>query len=289
MTSSARYSGPVSENPAIVGVGTRQPGAYAWAVISTTLAPRMTNAQKMNECSTPAYHSRATFRWKIPYTMKFFTRVGRWSHRGSFRCAVNRYRRRRYIFRPKIERETARKAVTATVSRAVSAMRSRGTREPFSTRGCCENDQLAVVRGHGLPSPSAPHADHPPTRLLENRSEVPRRKQDQLRGRVGAVLQVLADTFVEFPFQSQHARRRLERTELVLLQRPDRAECQGSRSPCDEVAVQEIQDEPTGGAHVGGAARRASERPRPAASTECASHAEEHSESASRRQTRLDL
>src|SRR3989454_2314752 len=70
MTSSARYSGPVSENPATVGVGTRQPGAYACAVISTTLAPRITNAQKMNEWSTPAYHSRATFRWKIPYTTK---------------------------------------------------------------------------------------------------------------------------------------------------------------------------------------------------------------------------
>ena len=63
---------------------------------------------------------RATFRWKIPYTTKFFTRVGRWSHRGSFRCAVNRYRRRRYIFRPKIERETTRKAVTAIVSKAVA-------------------------------------------------------------------------------------------------------------------------------------------------------------------------
>src|SRR3989454_4219946 len=123
MTSSARYSGPVSENPAIVGVGTRHPGAYACAVISTTLAPRITNAQKMNERSTPAYHSRATFRWKIPYTMKFFTRVGRWSHRGSSRWAVNRYRSRRYIFRPKIDKETARKAVTAAVSRAVRADR----------------------------------------------------------------------------------------------------------------------------------------------------------------------
>src|SRR3989454_11601420 len=270
----------------MVGVGTRQPGAYAWAVISTTLAPRMTNAQKMNECSTPAYHSRATFRWKIPYTMKFFTRVGRWSHRGSFRCAVNRYRRRRYIFRPKIERETARKAVTATVSRAVSTMRSRGTREPFSTRGCCENDQLAVVRGHGLPSPSAPHADHPPTRLLENRSEVPRRKQDQLRGRVGAVLQVLADTFVEFPFQSQHARRRLERTELVFLQRPDRVECEGSRSRCEEVAVQEVQDEPTGGGHVGGGAAPESDLPPHRASRAGRGHTEGRRQTAGRRPSR---
>src|SRR2546425_3698138 len=213
----------------------------------------------MNEWSTPAYHSRATFRWKIPYTTKFFTRVGRWSHRGSFRCAVKRYRRRRYIFRPKIERETARKAVTAIVSRAVSAMRSRGTRVPFSTRGCCEDDQLARVRRHGLPSPSAPDADHPPTRLFETRSEVPRREQDQLRGRVRAVLQVLADAFVEFPFQSQHARRRLERTELVLLQRPDRVECEGSRSRCEEVAVQEVQDEPTGGGPVGGEATQESD------------------------------
>src|SRR5881296_1515511 len=126
MTSSARYSGPVSENPAKVGVGTRHPGAYAWAVISTTLAPRITNAQKMKEWSTPAYHSRATFLWKIPYTMKFLRRVGRWSHRRSFRCAVNRYWSRRYILRPKIDRETARKAVTAAVSRAVRAMVSRG-------------------------------------------------------------------------------------------------------------------------------------------------------------------
>src|SRR5437867_9432689 len=113
MTSSARYSGPVSENPAIVGVGTRHPGAYACAVISTTLAPRITNAQKMNEWRTPAYHSLATFLWKIPYTTKFFRRVGRWSHRRSFALAVNRYRSRRYIFRPKIDRATARKAVTA--------------------------------------------------------------------------------------------------------------------------------------------------------------------------------
>src|SRR2546425_804958 len=193
MTSSARYSGPFSENPAIAGVGTRHPGAYAWAVISTTLAPRMTNAQKMNEWSTPAYHSRATFRWKIPYTTKFLSRVGRWSHRGSFRCAVNRYRRRRYIFRPKIERETARKTVTAIVSRAVNTMRSRGTRVPFSTRGCCEDDQLAVVCRYGLPLPSAPDADHPPTRLAENRNEVLRREEEELHRRLGAVLQVLAD------------------------------------------------------------------------------------------------
>src|SRR5437899_3793879 len=128
MTSSARYSGPVSENPATVGVGTRQPGAYACAVISTTLAPRITNAQKMNEWSTPAYHSRATFRWKIPYTTKFFRRVGRWSHRGSFRWPVNKYRSRRYIFRPKLDKETARNAVTVTVAGAERATLSRGQR-----------------------------------------------------------------------------------------------------------------------------------------------------------------
>src|SRR2546428_2424422 len=161
-------------------------------------------------------------------------------------------------------------------------MRSRGTREPFSTRGCCENDQLAVVRGHGLPSPSAPHADHPPTRLLENRSEVPRRKQDQLRGRVGAVLQVLADTFVEFPFQSQHARRRLERTELVFLQRPDRVECEGSRSGCEEVAGQEVQDEPTGGGPVGGGGSPESDPLPPGASTGGGGPAEDRRESAAR-------
>src|SRR2546422_10744613 len=106
MTSSARYSGPWSETPATVGVGTRQPGAYACAVISTTLAPRITNAQKMNEWSTPADHSRATFRWKIPYTTKFFRRVGRWSHRGSFGWPVNKYLSRRYIFRPTMVNET---------------------------------------------------------------------------------------------------------------------------------------------------------------------------------------
>ena len=49
MTSWARYSGPLRETPAIVGVGIRHPGANAYAVISTTLAPRITNAQKMNE------------------------------------------------------------------------------------------------------------------------------------------------------------------------------------------------------------------------------------------------
>src|SRR5207249_15593 len=89
----ARYRGPFSGTPAMAGRATRHPGSYAWAVISTTLAPRITNAQKMKEWRTPAYHSRATFLWKIPYTMKFFRRVGRRSHRGSFRWAVNRYRR----------------------------------------------------------------------------------------------------------------------------------------------------------------------------------------------------
>src|SRR5439155_19351598 len=113
------------------GLGSRHHGAYDCAVISTTLAPRITNAPKMKEWSTTAYHSRATFRWKIPYTMKFFRRVRRWSHRRSLRCAVNRYRSRRYILRPKIDRETARKAVTAAVSRAVRAMVSRGRHLAF--------------------------------------------------------------------------------------------------------------------------------------------------------------
>src|SRR2546427_11784724 len=284
MTSSARYSGPVSENPAIVGVGTRHPGAYTWAVISTTLAPRMTNAQKMNEWSTPAYHSRATFRWKIPYTTKFFTRVGRWSHRGSFRCAVKRYRRRRYIFRPKIERETARKTVTAIVSRAVNTMRSRGTRVPFSTRGCCEDDQLAVVCRYGLPLPSAPDADHPPTRLAENRNEVLRREEEELHRRLGAVLQVLADAFVKFPFQSQHARRRFERTELVLFQRADRVERGGARSGCEEIAVQGVQDEPAVGTHVGCEATQESDIVRPRPTTECVVQAEDRVESGARHQ-----
>src|SRR6267378_8231980 len=106
MISSARYNGPFREKPAIVGVGTIQPGAYAWAVISATLAPRITNAQKMNEWRTPAYHSRATLRWKMPYTMKFLRRVGMWSHRRSTPFARNRYRIRRYSFRPKIDSET---------------------------------------------------------------------------------------------------------------------------------------------------------------------------------------
>ena len=62
----ARYRGPFSGTPAMAGRATRHPGTYAWAVISTTLAPRITNAQKMKEWRTPAYHSRATFLWKIP-------------------------------------------------------------------------------------------------------------------------------------------------------------------------------------------------------------------------------
>src|SRR5437773_3589347 len=52
----------------------------------------------MNEWRTPAYHSRATLRWKIPYTMKFFSRVGTWSHRRSWPLARNKYRIRRYSF-----------------------------------------------------------------------------------------------------------------------------------------------------------------------------------------------
>src|SRR5437762_5766589 len=136
MTSSARYSGPFKENPAIEGVGTCHPLAYAWAVISTTLAPRITNAQKMNEWRTPAYHSRATLRWKIPYTMKFFSRVGTWSHRRSWPLARNKYRIRRYSFRPKIDSETTRKRVAAYVSRALSTMRILGKSAlPSSTRG----------------------------------------------------------------------------------------------------------------------------------------------------------
>src|SRR6267378_3567789 len=126
MISSAKYSGPFREEPAIVGVGTVQPGAYALAVISTTLAPRITNAQKMNEWRTPAYRSRATLRWKIPYTMKFLIRVGTWSHRRSVPFARNRYRIRRYSFRPKIDSETTRKRVAAYVSRALSTMRILG-------------------------------------------------------------------------------------------------------------------------------------------------------------------
>src|SRR3989454_1190740 len=250
MPSSARYSGPVSETPATVGVGTRQPGAYACAVISTTLAPRITNAQKMNEWSTPAYHSRATFRWKIPYTTKFFTRVGRRSHRGSFRWAVNRYRSRRYIFRPKIDKATARKAVTTTVSRAVRAMSLEESALPFSTRGCCEDDQFPMVRGHGFPSPSSPDAEDPPTRLSEAPGDVPWREEGELCGRIGAVLQVLADALVELPLQSQHAGHGVERSELVLLERPDCVECERPLSRREEVAVQEVQDEPTFGADV---------------------------------------
>src|SRR6059036_2632673 len=186
MTSSARYSGPVSESPAIVGVGTRHPGAYACAVISTTLAPRITNAQKMNEWSTPAYHSRATFRWKIPYTTKFFRRVGRRSPRP---C----------------------RGRSGPCSLEESAL-------PFSTRGCCEDDQFPMVRGHGFSTPSSPDANDPPTRLSEAPGDVPRREEGELRGRIGAVLQVLADALVELPLQSQHAGHGVERPELVLLE-----------------------------------------------------------------------
>src|SRR5207247_10359554 len=73
----------------------------------------------MNEWRTPAYHSRATLRWKIPYTMKFFSRVGTWSHRRSWPLARNKYRIRRYSFRPKIDSETTMKRVAAYVSRAL--------------------------------------------------------------------------------------------------------------------------------------------------------------------------
>src|SRR5438309_1291185 len=73
-----------------------------------------------------AYHSRATLRWKMPYTMKFLTRVGTWSHRLSFPFARKRYRIRRYSFRPKIDSETTRNRVAAYVSRALSTMRILG-------------------------------------------------------------------------------------------------------------------------------------------------------------------
>src|SRR5437879_11776852 len=81
----------------------------------------------MNEWRTPAYHSRATLRWKIPYTMKFFSRVGTWSHRRSWPLARNKYRIRRYSFRPKIDSETTRKRVAAYVSRALRTIRVLGT------------------------------------------------------------------------------------------------------------------------------------------------------------------
>src|SRR5437899_1093999 len=154
MTSSARYSGPVSENPATVGVGTRQPGAYACAVISTTLAPRITNAQKMNEWSTPAYHSRATFRWKIPYTTKFFRRVGRWSHRGSFRWPVNKYRSRRYIFRPKIDKEIAWNANGRCRDAKKSRFRRSKTSRP-SGRMCAARRRRNARSSSADPRPSA--------------------------------------------------------------------------------------------------------------------------------------
>src|SRR5207244_12435764 len=110
----------------MVGVGTCHPDAYAVAWISTTLAPRITKAQKMNEWRTPAYHSRATLRWKIPYTMKFLTRVGTWSHRRSCPFARNRCRIRRYSLRPKIDCEQTGRRVAAQVSRERRHLRKLG-------------------------------------------------------------------------------------------------------------------------------------------------------------------
>src|SRR5213594_2100190 len=107
-----------------------------------------------------------------------------------------------------------------------------------------------MVRGHGFSSPSSPDADDPPTGLSEVGCDVPRREEDELRRRIGAVLQVLADALVEFPIQSQHAGHGVEWSELVLLQRPNRVECERTPSGREEVAVQEVQDEPTFGADV---------------------------------------
>src|SRR5437867_12440769 len=101
-----------------------------------------------------------------------------------------------------------------------------------------------MVRGHGFSSPSSPDTDDPPTRLSEAPGDVPRREEGELRGRIGAVLQVLADALVELPLQSQDAGHRVERPELVLLPRPDRVD--GERPPPrgEEVAVQQVRDEP---------------------------------------------
>src|SRR3989475_12663520 len=100
-----------------------------------------------------------------------------------------------------------------------------------------------MVRGHGFSSPSSPDTDDPPTRLSEAPGDVPRREEGELRGRIGAVLQVLADALVELPLQSQDAGHRVERPELVLLQRPDRWE--GDRPPArpEEGAAQHVPDE----------------------------------------------
>src|SRR5437667_11820239 len=89
----------------------------------------------MNEWRTPAYHSRATLRWKIPYTMKFFSRVGTWSHRRSWPLARNKYRIRRYSFRPKIDSETTRKRVGIRVEGAQHHAHSWESALPSSTRG----------------------------------------------------------------------------------------------------------------------------------------------------------
>src|SRR3989449_4571130 len=107
-----------------------------------------------------------------------------------------------------------------------------------------------MVRGHGFSSPSSPDADDPPTGLSEVPGDVPWREEGELCGRIGAVLQVLADALVELPLQSQHAGHGVERLELVLLERPDCVECERPLSRREEVAVQEVQDEPTFGADV---------------------------------------
>src|SRR5436309_11479717 len=107
-----------------------------------------------------------------------------------------------------------------------------------------------MVRGHGFASPSSTDTDDPPTRLSKAPGDVPRREECELRVRTGTVLQILADSLVELPLQSQHAGHRVERPELVLLQRPDRVE--GERPPArrEEGAAQQVQDEPPFGADV---------------------------------------
>src|SRR5256712_13319494 len=108
-----------------------------------------------------------------------------------------------------------------------------------------------MVRGHGFSSPSSPATADAPTRRAEAPGDVPGREGGELRGRIGAVLQVLADALVELPLQSQDAGHRVERPELVLLQRPDRVEGERPPSRREEVAVQQAQDEPPFGADVG--------------------------------------
>src|SRR6266581_3575216 len=54
--------------------------------------------------------------------MKFLIRVGMWSHRRSTPFAAKRYRKRRYIFRPKIDSVTARKRVATYVSVGLRTM-----------------------------------------------------------------------------------------------------------------------------------------------------------------------